>query len=389
MGIRSRCTVRTARGHRPTLRSAALAAALAVAGVSFAAPSAAAAPEQRSRVIVQLVPGSDAASESRQALARGGAVRHVYDAAVSGFSGEFTDAEIEALRRDPEVALVEPDGVVTATADTPLWSLDRLDQRALPLSGTWTAPGDGAGVTAYVVDTGIAPHDELAGRIAPGHTAFGEESGTSDCNGHGTHVAGTIGGTRSGVASAVTLVPVRVLDCAGAGSWSGVIAGLDWIAEHHSDGAPAVANLSLGGPRSRTVDAAVSRMVEDGITVAVAAGNTGDDACSVSPARVPEVLTTGATDQSDRRAPFSNHGRCVDLFAPGVDIVSTWADGGMHSLSGTSMAAPHVAGAAAVLLGLQPSASPETVADRLVEAATPEKVLDPGDGSPDLLLFVG
>ncbi len=370
---------------------------LATLGLStLTAPTAVAAPEHRTRVIVQLQPGWDALLESRRA---GGAVSHVYRAAVNGFAGEFSDRAIAVLQRSPAVLSVEPDGVVTASdlQDSATWGVDRIDQAALPLSTTYTYPtAAGAGVIAYVVDSGVAPHAEFGDRLTSGHTTVADGNGTSDCNGHGTHVAGTVAGSTYGVAKKATVVPVRVLDCKGSGSLSGVIAGLDWIVGHHGAGVPAVANLSLGGGVSTTIDAAVRRVIDDGVTVAIAAGNSNTNACNTSPARLPAALTVGATEKTDRRASFSNYGACLDLFAPGAGITSAWHTGATaaapgtatNTVSGTSMAAPHVAGAAALLLSTTPSLTPATVASSLTATATTGKVTSAGAKSPNRLLFV-
>ena len=373
---------------------------LATLGLStLTAPTAVAAPEARTRVIVQLQPGWDALREARRAAGGGGAVSHVYRAAVNGFAGEFSDQAIAALKGSPAVLSVEPDGVVTASdvQVSATWGVDRIDQPALPLSTTYTYPtAAGAGVTAYIVDSGVAPHAEFGDRLAPGYSTVVDSYGTRDCNGHGTHVAGIVAGSTYGVAKKATVVPVRVLDCKGSGSWSSLVAGLDWVVANHAPGVPAVANVSLGGAVSSTVDAAVQRIIDDGVTVAVAAGNSDTNACNFSPARLPAALTTGATEKTDRRASFSNYGPCLDLFAPGAGITSAWPTGATptaqgtatNTISGTSMAAPHVAGAAALLLSQSPSLTPADVAERLTGQATKDTVTKAGSKSPNRLLFV-
>ena len=379
-------------GTRTRTRRAAalLTAALAVLGVTgVAAPAAAAPGEHRTAVIVRLAPGADAALESARAAGLGGAVSHVYRTALRGFAGEFSDRALAALRANPYVEAVEVDALVAVagTQTGPTWGLDRIDQRARPLDQRYTYPRTAAGVTVFVVDTGIAPGPDFEDGLGAGTTTITDGNGTRDCNGHGTHVAGTIGGQRYGVAKEVTLVPVRVLDCGGFGPMSGVVAGLDWVAAHHQAGRPAVANLSLSGPRNSSLDAAVARVVADGVTVAVAAGNDGGNACNHSPARAPAALTAGATDRTDRRASFSNTGSCVDVFAPGVDVVSDWPGGSTETLSGTSMASPHVAGVAALLLGAHPAWQPAAVASEIVRLSTKNVVTAPGTGSPNRLLY--
>jgi hypothetical protein len=269
--------------------------------------------------------------------------------------------------------------------------LDRVDQHALPLSNSYTYPADGSGVTAYVIDTGVlATHSDFGGRVRSGYSAINDGRGTVDCNGHGTHVAGTIAGAAYGVAKAASPVAVRVLDCSGSGSTSGVIAGVDWAAADHAAGTPAVANLSLGGGTSSSLDAAIASLVNDGVSVSVAAGNDNVDACTQSPARAPAALTVAASTRTDVRASYSNYGTCVDLVAPGSSIVSDWYSGptATNTLSGTSMASPHVAGAAAVLLSQQRTLTPAQVASRLVGSATPNVVTSPGAGTPNRLLYV-
>jgi subtilisin family serine protease len=250
-----------------------------------------------------------------------------------------------------------------------------VDQRALPLSGTYTYTSTGSGVRAYIIDTGIFyNHSEFGGRAVSGFDAV-DGGSADDCNGHGTHVSGTVGGTTYGVAKSVALVGVRVLNCSGSGTWSGVIAGIDWVTGDHSSNAPAVANMSLGGGANSSVDDAVSGMIADGVATAVAAGNgnaggRAQNACRYSPARVPEAMTIGATDRTDTKASWSNYGSCVDWFAPGVGITSAWLGGNTNIISGTSMATPHTAGVAALYLQTNTAATAQQVRDALYNAAT-------------------
>ena len=270
---------------------------------------------------------------------------------------------------------------------TQAWGVDRLDQRALPLDGRIVEPAIGNGVTAYIIDTGIrADHTEFAGRVGTGYSSITDGNGANDCNGHGTHVSGTVAGTTLGVAPGVQLIPVRVLDCSGSGSNSGVIAGIDWMIANHQAGVPAVANMSLGGGYSAALNAEVAAATADGITMVVAAGNSGADACGASPASEPTAITVGATDSTDTRASFSNYGSCVDVFAPGVAILSSWLDSATATatLSGTSMASPHVAGVAAVLLS--EGYTNANVTSAITSSATPGIVNDPAPGSPNLLV---
>lgn len=297
------------------------------------------------------------------------------------------------------VAWVEEDATVSVTPQRSVtaagvqssapWGLDRIDQTDLPLNSSYSYASDGAGVTAYVVDTGIlASHADFGSRVRVGYDAFTDGRNTSDCNGHGTHVAGTIGGTTYGVAKAASLVAVRVLDCAGSGTLSGVIAGIDWAVTDHASG-PAVMNLSLGGGASSSLDAAVDRAITDGITVVVAAGNSNVDACTVSPARASNAVTVGATTSVDARASYSNFGSCLDIFAPGSSILSAYytSNTATATLSGTSMASPHVAGAAARILGADPGLRPDQVASALVASSSLNKVTNAGTNSPNRLLY--
>ena len=296
----------------------------------------------------------------------------IYSHALTGFAGSISDAARNGLLRDARVLRVEPDGIArtVTTQSGATWGIDRIDQRALPLSGSYTFNNTGAGVTAYIIDTGIlTSHPDFGGRASVGVDEIGDGRNGIDCNGHGTHVSGTVGGNTYGVAKSVTLVAVRVLNCSGSGSWSGVVAGIDWVVGNHVSG-PAVSNMSLGGGASSTVDAAVSRMIADGVASAVAAGNgnqggRAQDACKYSPARVADAMTIGATDQTDTKASWSNYGDCVDWFAPGVGIKSDWLNGGTNTISGTSMATPHTAGVAALYLETNPGASPADVRNAL------------------------
>jgi subtilisin family serine protease len=266
--------------------------------------------------------------------------------------------------------------------------LDRIDQHDLPLNDTYTYAGNGAGVNVYLIDTGInSSHVEVAGRIGNGHTEINDGFGTEDCNGHGTHVAGIAGGTTFGVAKAATLHPVRVLNCDGEGSYSAVIAGIDWVTRHHV--APSVANMSLGGAASAAMDSAIRNSIAAGVTYVVAAGNFATDACTESPARLAQALVVGASTQRDTRASFSNYGACVDLFAPGQGILSafTGSNTATATASGTSMAAPFVTGAVALYLQAQPAATPAQVASVLLANATADHLTNAGSGSPNLLLY--
>jgi len=295
----------------------------------------------------------------------------VYNRALKGFAGSISEAARTGLMGDHRVVEIEQDQVMRASElqANPTWGLDRIDQRALPLDASYGSVVPGASVTAYIIDTGILlNHSEFNGRALFGFDAFGGNG--TDCNGHGTHVAGTVGGATYGVAKGVSLVAVRVLDCNGSGSTSGVIAGIDWVATHHTSSA--VANLSLGGGASTALDNAMKRMILSGVASAVAAGNDGRDACSYSPARVSEAMTVGASSNTDAKASWSNYGKCVDWFAPGVSITSAWSTGvdATNTISGTSMASPHTAGVAALYLDAHPGSSPVQVRDALLSFTT-------------------
>lgn len=322
----------------------------------------------------------------------GGKILDSYGQVLNGFSAKLPDRAVERLRTSPDVAFIEADQrfSIDATQSPATWGLDRIDQRNLPLNSSYTYNATGSGVTAYIIDTGIlSTHSEFGGRVASGYTAINDGNGTTDCNGHGTHVAGTVGGSTYGVAKQVTLKPVRVLDCTGSGSTTGVIAGVDWVTSNHAAGTPAVANMSLGGGVSSALDTAVTNSINDGVTYAVAAGNENTNACNGSPSRVGAALTVGSTTNTDARSSFSNYGSCLDLFAPGSNITSAWytSTTATNTISGTSMATPHVAGVAALYLQGNPTASAATVGSAVVNGATSGVVTGAGTGSPNRLLY--
>ncbi|MBD0421925.1 S8 family peptidase [Streptomyces sp. TRM S81-3] len=323
----------------------------------------------------------------------GGTVKKTFRSALNGYAVTLSATEARRLAADPAVASVEQDQRVrladTTQSNAP-WGLDRIDQTSLPLSGTYTYPDSaGSGVTAYVIDTGVRiTHQQISGRASYGYDAVDGDTTASDGNGHGTHVATTIAGTTYGAAKKAKVVAVRVLDNNGSGTTAGVIAGIDWVTANHSG--PSVANLSLGGGASTTLDRAVRNSIASGVTYAVAAGNSGASASSYSPARVTEAITVGATTSTDAKAGYSNYGSVLDLFAPGSSITAGWhtGDTATNTISGTSMATPHVAGAAAVYLANHATATPAQVATALVNGATTGKVTSPGTGSPNRLLKI-
>ncbi|WP_169732398.1 S8 family serine peptidase [Haloglycomyces albus] len=307
---------------------------------------------------------------------------------LNGFFGEMSEKQAEAFASQPGVDYVEQNREISINASgsqsNPTWGLDRVDQRDLPMDDTYNWDNDGNGVHAYIIDTGInTSHQEFSGRTAPGYDAVG--GGTDDCNGHGTHVAGTVAGSEYGVAKEATVVPVRVLDCNGSGSFDGVVDGIEWVANNANK--PAVANMSLGADNSSALNDSVDNAVASGVTFAVAAGNGDNDACNNTPAGANDVLTVAASDSSDGKASFSAWGSCIEVFAPGVNITSAWhtSDSATNTISGTSMASPHVAGAVAIYLSENPSASTTEVENWVVDNASTNKISNP-EGSPNRLL---
>ncbi|MCS7480311.1 S8 family peptidase [Umezawaea endophytica] len=351
------------------------------------------------RYVVVLKDTATAKSETRQTadgLAKryGGTVQVTWRHALRGFAISTSAANARKLAADPAVASVSQDAEVHAVdtqPNPPSWGLDRIDQRDLPLNASFTYPTTAANVRAYIIDTGIrTTHSTFGGRATWGFNAV--DTNNTDCNGHGTHVAGTVGGAEYGVAKSVRLVAVKVLNCAGSGTFAQVITGVDWVTANAVK--PAVANMSLGGTASAAtapLEAAVRASIASGVTYAVASGNSNSNACGFSPALVAEAITVNASDITDRRASFSNYGTCTDLFAPGVNITSAWigSDSATNTISGTSMASPHTAGVAAVYLATHPGDTPAAVQSALIADSTPDRITDPGPGSPNRLLYLG
>ena len=334
--------------------------------------------------------GASAATAAELSRTFGAGITHVYAHAINGFSAWMSDDRALALSDDPRVKFVEEDQFMTATVteNNPPWGLDRIGQRDLPLNHAYSYTSTGAGVNAYIIDTGIRiTHTQFGGRASVGFDAVGDGQNGNDCNGHGTHVSGTVGGSTFGVAKSVRLFAVRVLSCSGSGSNAGVIAGVDWVTAHRIR--PAVANMSLGGGVSTALDNAVRNSIASGVTYAIAAGNSNANAANFSPARVGEAITVGATTMTDARSSFSNFGSGVDIFAPGSAILSAWrtSDTATNTISGTSMATPHVAGVAARFLQNNPTASAVTVRNELVAQATLTHLSGIPSGTANRLLF--
>jgi aqualysin 1 len=370
--------------------------AAAVLGVALAVAGGAQARVVPGQYIVVLKSDTrSAVVANAHARSAGARILAVYGAALKGYAARLTPAQLAAVRADPRVAFVEADRTVSlfTTQTNAPWGLDRIDQRARPLSTTFTYFNTGSGVRAYIIDTGIRfSHSQFGGRASTGFDAV-DGGSADDCHGHGTHVAGTVGGSTYGVAKGVTLIGVRVLSCSGSGTTSGVIAGVNWVTGNHQAGQPAVANMSLGGGASSALDTAVRNSIADGVSYAVAAGNgnalgIAQNACNSSPARVTQAMTISATDSSDRKASWANYGSCVDWFAPGVSITSAWSSSNTatRTISGTSMATPHTAGVAALYLQSNRTASPASVRTALFNLTT-KSVVTSSSTTNNHLLF--
>ncbi|WP_330439413.1 S8 family serine peptidase [Micromonospora sp. NBC_00821] len=364
-------------------------------GVVRAAGGATAVPDSYIVVLKDSAVARDRVGDTAKRLSgrHGGTVARTYGAALRGFEATVNASAAARIAADPAVAYVEQNHTVSISgtqANPPSWGLDRIDQRNRPLDSSYTYPNTASNVHAYIIDTGIRfSHNDFGGRATSGYDAV-DGGSADDCNGHGTHVAGTVGGSAYGVAKGVQLVGVRVLNCSGSGTNAGVIGGVDWVTANAIK--PAVANMSLGGGANSSLDNAVRNSIASGVTYGLAAGNdNGANACNTSPARTTEAITVGSTTSSDARSSFSNIGTCLDIFAPGSSITSAWynSNTATNTISGTSMATPHVVGAAALVASANPSWTPAQVRNQLVANATPNVVTNPGSGSPNLLLYVG
>lgn len=380
---------------RRTLMVASMVALLAAA---IAGPVAQAGKTKDDYIVVlkQSVPSPALVAKAHKTK-HGAEISRIFRHTIKGYSARLSSVDVAALRDDPRVAYIERDGIAhIAKRPSPggstgvaSWGLDRIDERTLPMDGQFAVTKTGLGVKAYVIDTGVLiSHNDFGGRASYGIDVVDGDSIASDCNGHGTHVAGTIGGATYGVAKKVNLIAVRVLNCAGSGTWAGVIDGLDWVVAD-ARGQSVVANMSIGGGENQAVDDAVARATAAGVTVVVAAGNSSANACGSSPAGAPSAITVGATTSADARASYSNTGICVDIFAPGSGIKSAWRtkNSATQVLSGTSMASPHVAGVVALHLQGRPSVSPGTITSEVLNDGTTGVLANVGTGSPNRLLF--
>ena len=348
--------------------------------------------------LMQAAPGRAIAGEYIVVLKEGAAPQAVAAAAgvsprftysvINGFAGSLSDAQLTALRNNPQVEYIEEDQVATidATQSSATWGIDRIDQRGLPLSGSYTYTTTAGGVYSYIIDTGIyTSHTQFGGRAINVYDAVGGTG--ADCNGHGTHGAGTVGAATYGVAKATRLRGVRVLDCNGSGSYSGIIAGIDWVRTNRVN--PAIANMSLGGGYSSTVNTATNNLATSGVYVAVAAGNSNADACNYSPASAAYATTVAATDRYDSRASYSNYGSCIDVYGPGSSITSTWNNGSTNTISGTSMASPHVAGVGALYKATYGNVSYSTIDSWIKNNASVGYVKSNPSGTVNKLLWKG